>query len=187
MKIMGVLLAAGLSTRFGSADKLKTPLHGFPLGLHAAQSLRSLPLAHRFVVARSTGLDWPGFSVIENDRPEEGISRSIALGVAAARLAGADAVLIALADMPFVPSDHFRRLLACYHGPTTLAASSGGCRRSPPALFGADWLPTLEQLSGDEGARALLASAEIVITEPSNLRDIDRPEDLSAIRTPKPR
>lgn len=178
MKIMGVLLAAGLSTRFGPADKLQTPLRGLPLGLHAARALRSLPLAQGFVVASSKGLVWPEFSVVENDRPEDGISRSIALGVAAARRAGADAVLIALADMPFVPSAHFHRLLAFYRGSASLAASGDGFRRSPPALFGADWLTALEQLTGDEGARTLLASAEVVITDPAHLRDIDRPEDL---------
>jgi molybdenum cofactor cytidylyltransferase len=108
------------------------------------------------------------------------MAHSLALGIAAARQSGADAVLIALADMPFVPTGHFERILADYRGPDTLVATSDGVRRMPPALFGSDWFAELEGLSGDRGAHGLLQRAAVVVTEADTLLDIDRPEDLAS-------
>jgi molybdenum cofactor cytidylyltransferase len=180
MTIAAVLLAAGRSTRFGAADKLQASLGGIPLALHAARTLAKLPFAARFVVTAGATLDWPDFLPIVNDRPEAGMARSLALGVAAARAAGAEAVLVALADMPFVPVAHFARLTALHRGPPSLAASSDGETRLPPALFGADWFAVLEALSGDKGARALLDRAEPVVAPADWLVDIDSVADLAS-------
>ena len=192
MTIAAVLLAAGRSTRFGADDKIAAPLGGVPLGLHAARTLAGLPFAARFVVTGTAPLDWPGFTTVTNPHPDAGLARSIAIGIAAARGAGIaagigagpgpGAVLIALADMPFVSAAHLMRLIDCYHGPASLAASFDGERRMPPALFGADWFAELEALSGDKGARALLDRAQAVEAAPGELLDIDRPEDLSDAR-----
>lgn len=177
MKVAALLLAAGRSTRFGR-DKLAASLHGLPLGLHAARTLLELPFAAHIVVTRPSGPCWPGFETIENGRPEKGMAHSIGLGLRAARDAGAEAVVIALADMPFVPPEHFRRLLSLCRGADALVASSDGARRSPPALFGSRWFAALENLTGDRGARDLLDQAEAVLTDPRSLADIDRPEDI---------
>ncbi len=180
MRIAAVLLAAGRSTRFGSEDKLMALLDGIPLGLHAARTLGGLPLAARLAVTGAIERSWPGFEIVRNDQPERGIGRSIALGVAAARRLGAEGVLIALADMPLVSADHFTRVLARGQGPESIAASSNGVNRMPPALFGAAWFDRLERLSGDTGARLLLDQAEIVECVSAELIDIDRPADLAA-------
>lgn len=181
MRVAAILLAAGRSTRFGAADKLATPLEGIPLGGHAARTLLRLGLSVRLVVTGAGGSDWPGFERVLNDRPEAGMGRSVALGVAAARARGAAAVLIALADMPRVPEAHFRRLLARDLRADTLVASTDGDRRLPPALFGARWFAHLEVLEGDRGARALLERAELVETSPDALVDVDRPADLARL------
>src|SRR3546814_10096394 len=77
--------------------------------------------------------DLPHFQALINNRPEDGIARSIALGIAAAHKRGVEAALIALADMPFVPIVHFQRLLAQYKGTGTLVASGVDGSRMPPA------------------------------------------------------
>jgi molybdenum cofactor cytidylyltransferase len=174
-----LLLAAGRSARFGIADKICVSLGSLPLGHHAARALAPLPLSPQIVVTGRSMLDWPGMEVIINDHPEKGMAHSIALGLGAVRRSGAEAVLIALADMPLVPTEHFQRLLACHRGPAALAASSDGARRMPPALFGADWFAELDRLSGDQGARTLLDGAELATTAPDNLLDVDRPADLA--------
>lgn len=180
MKIAAVLLAAGRSTRFGSQDKLLALLDGIPLGLHVARTLVSLPFAARLVVTGTIDRRWPGFEIVRNGQPELGMGRSIALGVAAARGLGADGVLVALADMPRVSADHFTRLLACGQGADSMAASSDGVNRLPPALFGAAWFDRLERLSADRGARELLDRAQIVQCPSPELIDIDDPADLAA-------
>jgi len=182
MTIAAILLAAGRSRRFGTADKLAAPLGAWPLGLHAARMLATLPLAARFVVSGPAALAWPGFETISNERPEAGLAHSIALGMAAVRRSGVGAVLIALADMPFVTAEHIARLLDRHSGPGTLVASSDGVHRMPPALFGADWFDALERLSGDRGAGRLLGQAEEVVASPEELLDIDTADDILRAR-----
>lgn len=182
MTIACLLLAAGQSKRFGAGDKIAAPLNDTPLGLHAARTLRALPLASHFVVTNRSDLDWSGWTIVRNGRPDTGIGHSIALGTTAARAAGATAILLALGDMPFVPASHFERLLAHYRGPDSLAASSDGQHPMPPALFGARWFDALEALCGDRGARGLLDQAALVETLPDHLADVDSADDLQALQ-----
>src|SRR3546814_9678332 len=118
-----ILLAAGQSVRFGKEHKIATAVRGKALGHYAAKRLAAIPFAARFVVTSNSTLQWPHFQALINNRPEDGIARSIALGIAAAHKRGVEAALIALADMPFVPIVHFQRLLAQYKGTGTLVAS----------------------------------------------------------------
>lgn len=182
MKIAAVLLAAGRSLRFGEADKLAAPLGDQPLGLHAARTLATLPLMTRLVVTGSSRPDWPGFQIVRNEDRQAGMAHSIVLGVRTAEQLGADGVLIALADMPFVSQDHFRRLIDACRGPDTLVASSNGGRRMAPALFGARWFGALKSLTGDQGARLLLDRAETIPADPAEMLDVDNVADLGEAR-----
>ncbi|QJU59716.1 NTP transferase domain-containing protein [Sphingomonas sp. AP4-R1] len=190
MRIAGVLLAAGRSTRFGADDKLAAMLGGRPLLHHAADAMRAAPLASRFLVRSGAvdGLD--GFATVAIPQGAE-MSRSLAAGIAAARAAGADAALVALGDMPFVPAAHLATLIAACEGPGALLASGDATRRAPPALFGSDWFADLEAATGDAGARSLLTRATLLPLPPEALRDIDTVDDLRVAErdkgNPKPR
>ena len=178
-----LLLAAGLSRRFGDRDKLTADLNGVPLGLHAANALCALPFAARIAVVGNNAPDFDGFETVHNDSPEAGMSRSLALGVAAARIHEPTAVLVLLADMPFVSAAHIRNLLAAGDGPAAIVASSAGGAPMPPALFGADHFDTLEAQRGDKGARDLLRAATVVTAPPHELTDIDTPDALARHRS----
>ena len=175
-----ILLAAGRSRRFGAADKLAQPLGGRPLGLHVAHTLRAMPFAARIAVVSQVPPDFAayGFALAANPAPDEGMSRSIAIGLDAARGHPVEAVLIVLADMPCVTEAHVARLFAAADGPDTIVASSDGERPSPPALFGASWFDALAALHGDAGARTLIRRARHVIAPPGELVDIDSEEAL---------
>ena len=175
-RIAAVLLAAGGSARFGAEDKLLAALAGKPLARHAAETLAGLGFGALIVVARP-GLAqlFPGFEIIPNEQPEAGQSRSLRLGVEAAERAGVEAVLIALADMPFVSPDHYRRLLAAHD---RMTASALGGTPMPPALFDRAFFPQLKSLSGDSGARSLLGGAVLIEASADELRDVDTPTDL---------
>ena len=177
-----VLLAAGRSTRFGQEDKLTVPLVGTPLALHAARTFAAIPFAaHVAVVAGEVaGLLPAPFASVVNDYPAAGQARSIRLGVAEARRSGCAAILIALADMPFVSAAHIAALLEHYSGPGSIVASGTDDIRSPPALFGEAWFDRLEYLSGDRGAGALLGDANLVSAAPRELADIDTVGELAA-------
>jgi molybdenum cofactor cytidylyltransferase len=184
-----VLLAAGRSTRFGPCDKLAAPLLGLPLGLHAAKLLSVPRFAVRIAVVGSDPADFGshGFETVVNPDPDSGQSGSIRLGLACALASspGVQAVLIALADMPFVTPAHIDALMTRLDAAHPVVGSSDGHLRSPPALFGAASFDALAALSGDAGARGLLRNAALVVAPSAELADVDTTADLVRI-SPRP-
>ena len=179
-----VLLAAGASRRFGDDDKLDEAFLGRPLGLHVAVALEDMPFQERIAVVDSCRIDYAqhGFRVIHNREAEQGMASSLKLGVAAARAAGANAVVIALADMPRVTAAHLYRLFDAATNAGSVVASSDGRTPKPPGLFGSDRFDVLMQLTGPTGARDLLRAGRHVVTAPAELIDIDTPADLQRLR-----
>lgn len=171
---VGILLAAGRSSRFGTENKLLAPCRGQPLVGHAAAALAGL---HRVAVvgdpAVAAVLD--GFALV--DAPPLALqSDSLRAGVMAARAMGASRVLVLLGDMPNVGSDLAKAVLeACDTRP---ACAFDGARRMPPAAFPPAWFDRLLALSGDRGAGALLGDAVCVPATPAMLADVDYPGDL---------
>ncbi len=169
-----IVLAAGRASRFGGG-KLSALLAGKPVIAHVAAATAALPLAHRILVAAPAVPALPGFTRVTLDPPDAPQSRSLALGVAAAQQA--DAVLIALADMPLVPAAHFAALLAAFDGDRLTSICNG--QPLPPALLGARHFPALLALTGDRGAGALLRDAPALALTAAQALDIDTPEDLA--------
>lgn len=178
---MLVLLAAGRSERFGGG-KLAADLGGVPLGLHVVHALAELPFRARVAVVGPAALDYAahGFRVIRNGDPARDMASSLRLGVAAAEGA---AVLLALADMPCVTATHVRRLFDAAEGDHAVVASTNGARPSPPALFGRARFAALLQVTGDKGARELIAGARHVPAPAGELVDVDTVEELEALRS----
>ncbi|MFL0355828.1 nucleotidyltransferase family protein [Erythrobacter sp. GH1-10] len=180
------VLAAGSSRRFGVEDKLAAQFRGKMLGLHATDAIPCDLFRHRWVIVATEdhpcakGWRAAGFEIEPNSRAEEGMGTSVALAASLAIGAGADALLIALADMPLVPQSHFTAL-ANRSTPGGVAVSSDGSARMPPAIFGAKHLPHLARLGGDIGARAILSEGEAIECPPEWLVDIDTPEALAAL------
>lgn len=176
-----VLLAAGRGSRFGGG-KLAASLAGRPLVHHAAAPFAALPFARRFVVRapETPPLDAFGFEALDLDPPDAPLSRSIAIGVAAARRAQIEAVVVALADMPFVPERHLRALLAAFDGDRI--ATRVGERISPPAVFGRSRFDDLVRLHGDRGAQELLRDAPLVALSEDAAADVDTAGDLERAR-----
>jgi molybdenum cofactor cytidylyltransferase len=176
-----VLLAAGRGSRFGGG-KLAATLAGRPLVHHAAALFVELPFARRFVVRgpETPALDDFGFEALDLDPPGAPLSRSIAIGVAAARDAGVEAVVVALADMPFVPMSHLRALLAGFDGDRITSSTED--RVLPPAIFGRGRFDELTRLDGDRGAHRLLSAAPRIALSIDDASDVDTAEDFDRAR-----
>ncbi len=180
-----VLLAAGTGTRFGDVGcKLDEMFLNRPLGLHVVTALEDMPFRERVAVTGGAAIDYAahGFRVLANDDPSLGMARSIRIGATHARAVEAEALLIALADMPRVTAAHIHRLFDAYSGSDSVVASSDGCEPKPPALFGRDRFDFLLNLDGDEGARGLVRAGRHVVTSPAELIDVDTPEDMERLR-----
>jgi molybdenum cofactor cytidylyltransferase len=180
-RIIAVVLAAGAATRFG-ADKLLHPFEGKALAAHIADTLSGMPFAHRFAVV-AAGNDRRAelftnrrFDIITNSDPGEGLSSSLALGASMAAALGAEAMLLALADMPFVTRAHISLLVGAA-GDRAVATEHMGVR-SPPAIFPASMFADLMALTGDRGAKPLLDAAFTIEAEASLVRDIDTMADI---------
>lgn len=173
----GLLLAAGASRRFGTQDKLLTPLGGRPLVAHAAQALRSIPLDDRIAVIANPHLrPWlAGFRIVQIAHGRQ--SDSLRAGMEAA--GNADRLLIVLGDMPDITPLH---LLAVLDRATDLvpSASHDGRHPRPPACFPASAFDALAQATGDRGAAELLRDLPPgqLVAAPDLLRDIDRPDQI---------
>ncbi len=177
-----LVMAGGRSRRFGPDDKLSADLDGQPLGLHVAIRLAAMGWAQKVAVTRAplafayAALD---YDVIEPG-PGNGLGDNMAL---AARGLDASAVLILLADMPFVTVAHVTALLEAATSTASVVCTRAGDVRSPPVLLGRDHFADLRGLSGDSGARVIFAKAGNVadIVAPSRLTaDIDTPADLAS-------
>jgi molybdenum cofactor cytidylyltransferase len=176
------VLAAGQARRFGS-DKLMVSLDGLPLGAHIADTLAPMGFGWRFAVCQQgaalaqhfAALD---FEVATNATPEAGQAHSLHLAVEAAGHTQAKALLVVLADMPFVSRAHLTAIAAG----EGLTASRNGNVAMPPALFPRALWPMLLTAKGDAGARQLLKDAVLVDATPEELRDIDVASDMQALK-----
>ena len=193
MRVVGILLAAGRGARFGG-DKLIAPLltaalgapAGTPLGVAAAQHLvAALPESVAVVrpgdAALSRLLVATGVRVVECVSADDGMGTSLACGVRAT--ADADAWVVALADMPWIESETIGKVADALRAGASIAAPSLRAQRGHPVGFSRRHYAALVALTGDEGARNVVASnaADVVpidIDDAGILADVDRPQDL---------
>ena len=184
-----ILLASGLSRRFGWRDKLLQKLGKRPLLDYAADAAAHLnalarvavcPEDHPKIGERLTGR----FVIAVNKEKARGIGHSIAVGIKVALQFRPDAVAICMADMPFVEPDMIRRVIETLGGAqgANIAHSGHTDEPRPPTAFDASCFGVLQQLDGDEGARDVMRQARFKVValkapEPL-LTDIDTQEDL---------
>ncbi len=191
MRILAVLLAAGGGTRFqGSHHKLDAML---PSGRTVyAQSLANL-LDSGFssptdgnepvvaVVHGSTERPVPaGVVSLRNPRWADGQATSVGLALDLAAARGVDAVLIGLADQPFITPAAWHAIAAAPpEWPIVVATYAGRRGPHPVRLHRSVWpsVPTI----GDDGARSVLRQHAALVHEvpcDGSAADIDTLEDL---------
>jgi molybdenum cofactor cytidylyltransferase len=187
LKIVGLLLAAGSATRFGS-DKLQHALpHGVAIAAQAARHLKAqVPRVVAVVRPQSAKLvailAAEGCEVVTCEHAAQGMGASLACAVRAA--GRADGYVVALADMPFVRSSSIAAVRDALAAGAPLAAPYFRARRGHPVGIAGVFFEQLLVLEGDAGARELLAAnaarlRKIPIGDPGVVRDIDTPGDLA--------
>jgi len=191
LKIVGLLLAAGSATRFGS-DKLRHALpHGVPIAVQAARHLkleipRVVAVVRPGAVELAASLKNEGCEVVVCDNAAEGMGASLACAARAAAHfhPDADGYLIALGDMPFVRRTSIAAVRDALAAGAPLVAPYFRARRGHPVALAKVFFQELLTLRGDEGAKKLLAANEralvkIPVGDPGVIRDIDTPGDLA--------
>ncbi len=192
--IAALVMAAGLSSRMGSDNKLLALLDGKPLVRVSVEKILRSKAANVVVVtghdadqirATLAGLD---VRFIHNPDYRQGMSTSLRAGIAALN-EGCAGAMICLGDMPQVDSGLIDKLIDAFDpqsGALIVAPMSEG-RRGNPVLWARQFFPELLQLSGDAGARHLIerhrdALREVEADGSAAFLDVDTPEALAALR-----
>ncbi|MGE5095559.1 MAG: nucleotidyltransferase family protein [Betaproteobacteria bacterium] len=185
--IRGLLLCGGAASRFGS-DKL---LAGDPpivaqaarnLVAGAGNALAVIPLGRQ---ALRSAVERLGCDVLESDRTALGMAASLVAGVQATLRA--DGWIVALGDMPRVRVGTIAAIAdALRDGATIALPVDASGRRGHPVGFASRLREELLALTGDVGARSVLARhgdaiRAIVTDDPGIFVDIDTPQDLERL------
>ena len=181
-----VVLAAGASSRFGSAKQLvrigDRPLLSLIAGRAAEVVGHALIVVLGAAAAELSPLlrHSPG-SIVINRSWREGLASSIRAGIARVPASSAGVMLV-LADQVCVTAEDLRRLAGVWRRqPECLVAARYAATVGVPAIFPQHLFGELSELKGDTGARALIrrhADRLVTVPMPSAAFDLDTPDDL---------
>jgi molybdenum cofactor cytidylyltransferase len=196
-----VVLGAGGSRRFGQPKQL-VDWNGEPLLRSVVRSALSANADRVVVVLGAHASDCAAtlkdlaaavgvqrLEVITNESWQSGMASSIRAGVESAEKVGAEAIVLLLADQPYLTTEVINRLLAERSASSIVAARYNEVV-GPPILFGSSWFEQLKKLKGDEGARHLVRghTASIrLIDWPEGAIDLDTEEDRIAALSTRPK
>ena len=185
--IGAAVLAAGSGRRFG-ADKRLYPLDGKPLLHHALGKPLSRGLPTLLVLKPTDELiidqlagPWLGndrLTIVYAENALQGMGHSLAAAAAAAHANVFSAMLVMLADMPYIAPRTLDRVCQAYQPKGIVVPHFQGLS-GHPVLFASYWFEQLAALTGDQGARLLIEDHPGYVTvldidDPGIVRDIDR-------------
>jgi molybdenum cofactor cytidylyltransferase len=176
VKIAGVVLAAGASTRLGRPKQMVL-IEGETLVERAVRLAIEAGLSPVILVAADEALKVAGAETVLNEEASEGMASSIRCGVNAVQ--GCDGVVLMACDQPALSVQHLQALIA---EPAEIAGSAYAGRVGVPAYFPNSSFEALLALEGDAGARELLRGMRQVSNENLSF-DIDTKEDLARWQT----
>jgi molybdenum cofactor cytidylyltransferase len=194
VKVAAIILAAGTASRFREAGgreptKLVAKVAGkslvrtvvdAALGSQASSVIVVTGHAQTAVVAELTGCP---VTLVHNPHYRSGLSASLKTGVAALDAETAAAVIL-LADMPYVQATLIDRLidgLKAHDDAMAIVPVFAG-KPGNPVLLARPLFDQIAQLTGDEGARRLIAKVAPVyeiIGDGAIATDFDTPADWS--------
>jgi len=181
--VAAIILAAGASSRMGRPKQL-LDWHGRPLVRAVAEQALAARLDQVYVVvgaagaAVATALEGLPLHIVANRHYAVGQSSSLHAGIAALDSA-VGAALILLGDQPFVTTAIIEQIVGAWRatGAMIVAPSYQG-QRGNPVLFARTIFPELLAVTGDQGARGVLAADpsrihSVAFDDPRPLADID--------------
>ena len=195
LKVAAIVLAAGRSSRMSPRNKLLELVNDKPVIAHVVDAALQSGAEKVIVV---TGFDAPrieealcglNVTIVHNAYYEQGLSATIQTGLKALP-PNIDGALILLGDMPKIESKDLRSLVAAF----TARDGQGICvparhgSRGNPVLWGASYFAEMMALSGDVGAKQLLARhaekvVEVPVSSDSIFVDVDTASDMERLQT----
>ena len=181
--IVGILLAAGSSRRFGADKRLHPLVDGTPMALASAEHLvencrRTIVVIRPDDTELASLLTKEVVECVVCKKADQGMGRSLSCGIAAS--ADADGWLVALADMPYIATASYQAVLGSLQTGANLARPIYNGQPGHPVGFSARYLPQLLTLTSDQGGKPILDAyqADIcysTVDDPGVITDIDQP------------
>ncbi|WP_027687593.1 nucleotidyltransferase family protein [Rhizobium leguminosarum] len=189
VSVAAILLAAGQARRIGEngPHKLLAEFDNVPLVRRSAIALlasNATPVVavtgHRQgdIEQALAGLD---ITTLFNPSYVTGMGSSVACGVSHPKIAECDGVLVMLADMPGIMTEHIDSMVHAFQqsGGEAIVRASFGDKPGHPVLFPHVLYHRLIKLAGDVGARELIADSKLPVVMidigPAALLDVDTP------------
>ncbi|MGB3330018.1 MAG: nucleotidyltransferase family protein [Thermomicrobiales bacterium] len=182
--IVGIVLAAGASTRLGRPKQM-LDLAGQPVIVHVVARALVAGLDDVLVVTGGAGesvaaaLAGMPVRIVPNPAYMDGQSTSLIAGLDAIP-AGTDAAIVLLGDQPGIEPADIAALVARRRSSDTppIVMTHYGDVRSHPVLFGHEVFPALTGITGDQGARNVIRAhgADVAVVPsalPSPPLDLD--------------
>jgi molybdenum cofactor cytidylyltransferase len=190
-QVAAVVLAAGSSTRMGR-NKMLLDLDGRTVVRRAVEAAIDAGVDRVLVVlgheAERVEAELHGlpFTRVLNTEYAQGVGTSLHRGIAHAA-EDADAIVVILADMPFVSAAMIAAVIARYReSGAPLVVSRYGEVQAPPTLYDralfAELLAVPDEKCGKQVVRRHASAAAEVAWPEGALRDIDVAEDYEAVR-----
>lgn len=185
MRIDGIILAAGLSTRMGE-NKLRLPFRGKPLLQHTIDLVAGLALSSVILVSREptiAGMRIPdSFHVVFNFDPSGGQSASMRLGLVSACGEG---FLFFQGDQPLLDRPTVDSILGQADHESIVVPMHDGIPGNP-VFFPACYKDELMAVEGDRGGRSVRdrhpeACRHVNVARPEPLWDVDTPDQYAML------
>lgn len=192
LMIAGLICAAGLGKRLGSAKPLLSNDNSTMLGLvldqYRESELECLIVVLGHDARRVVGeIDLKGLRVVINSRPSQGLSSSIQRGLAHLP-PECTAVMIAMGDMPLIRTKTINSLISAFRKTKKgIVAPVYKSQRGHPVILDLKYQSDILALRGDVGAKSILdANSEDIretkVTSDEVITDVDTYEDWSRVQ-----
>ncbi|WP_297764172.1 nucleotidyltransferase family protein [uncultured Muriicola sp.] len=193
MSIVALILAAGNSSRMGEAKQLLPWSQNTLLG-NAIDVANNSNIDKTFVVLGAEAqriqekIVSRNCEVILNENWQEGLGSSISTGISGIVNSEErpDAVLIMLADQPFIDNTYINTLIGHYEANDgKIIATQYRSKMGVPAIFDKSFFSGLQKLMGDEGASSLILKNTdtcFSVDPGKKTTDLDTPEDYATFK-----
>jgi len=189
--IVGILLAAGQSRRFGSNKLLHLLPNRVPIVTQAMCQLQAavpqvLVVSRPDATALNAVLAQTDVPVVNCETAARGMGASLACGVRASHTA--QGWVVALADMPYLSLRTLQTVVAQLQQGAAIVAPTYQGKRGHPVGFSRQFLTELSQLDNDVGAKSILQRHQPSLTlfdslDAGVLHDIDVLDDVDFAQT----
>lgn len=194
MKVAGIVLSAGRSSRLGFPKAL-AELDGVSFVERALDALTRggctdvcvvVGPPHEALVRAKLG----GVAVVDNPEPERGMASSLQVALARVlRDESVGAVVFSLVDHPCVRADTIAALIACFSARADFALRpTFEGRGGHPVLLSRGAAEALASAGAARSVRDVLGSElrDLPVDDPGVIDDVDAPEELARILATRP-